>query len=162
MIQILTGDHQANQHSHRYHATNANTSPFNCGCKEMFMLHRSPVQHSTNSSGVGWLPQRRVPPSLPTMQPFSRTAVRFSMEREVKHLWPKHLSPLVQDDPSHKHSESLTLPASAKEKYGNQLEFVLMKKSAVIEGQSHEAKMIRDSRLHRFRRVGRGRNCMTD
>lgn len=78
------------------------------------MLHKSPLQHSTSSSRVGGFPHREDPSSLPTMQPFWKVAVPFSMEREVKHCCPKHRSLLLQGAPSHTHSEFLTGTSTIK------------------------------------------------
>lgn len=103
-------------------------SPFTGDCKETFMLHKSPEQHSTTSSGVGGLLQCEDPSSLATMQPFWRTDVPFSIEREVKHCWPKHRSPLLQDVPSHKHSEFLTPTSPAQEKKKNRSERTFISK----------------------------------
>lgn len=80
------------------------------------MLHRSPPQHCTTSSGVGGPWQRRDASSAAATQPLSRTDVPFSTEREVKHRSATHRLAAPQEAPSHTHSiHGLGSPAQRQE-----------------------------------------------
>lgn len=87
-------------------------SPLTGGRRETFMLHRSPWQHSTSSSGDGLLLQNREPSSLAATQPFWRSDVPLATAREVKHRGPAQRSPLMQDVPWQTHWDIVGAPAS--------------------------------------------------